>query len=364
VDEALDALDVWAAADPDSLNDAPVPDLAASPHQPAAPTPPPQDDLEGLHTYVVTLDKPAPPERAAPPVRLDAVDALAAAPLPEHAPEPAPPPAAEPEPAAYLLGYPVASPERWGLVVPRHIDLQHIPTQGRLDATPFPALLAFLARTGATGSLMLRKDQVKKIVYLQDGAPIAVKSNLLYECLGRMLVRDGVITEDACEASVTRLKAESRPQGELLIEMGALHPDALAPALEAQFDAKLLDIFTWEAGLYQLRPAELGEIGWARVAREPFATALYGTRARWPTERASMELMPFASWAPVLLVPAEILYAMYLTEAEWAILAWLDGAQPLEAIVAAAPDPDQAWRLLYGLLATGMLAFGPPPPAA
>ena len=49
-------------------------------------------------------------------------------------------------------------------------------------------------------------DRVKKIVYFRDGFPKSVKSNLLSECLGRVMVRERMISEDECEESLKRMR--------------------------------------------------------------------------------------------------------------------------------------------------------------
>ena len=71
----------------------------------------------------------------------------------------------------------------------------------------------------------MRREPTKKIVYLKEGYPIFVKSNLLSECLGRVLVREKMISDEECERSLVQMKDKSgRQQGTVLIEMGAISP--------------------------------------------------------------------------------------------------------------------------------------------
>lgn len=70
----------------------------------------------------------------------------------------------------------------------------------RKDAAPkvqpisdytIPLQLQQLYREKATGLLHLTRGDAKKIIYIKDGYPIFSRSNVLSECLGRMLVKRG-----------------------------------------------------------------------------------------------------------------------------------------------------------------------------
>ena len=111
---------------------------------------------------------------------------------------------------------------------------------GTLKRTPLARVLQRLYATRASGSLLLLRDTTKKIVLLADGYPVSVRSNLLGECLGQILLEKKLITGEALAASVARMQKEKRQQGQILIEMGALSPYNLQRALVDQVEAKLL----------------------------------------------------------------------------------------------------------------------------
>ncbi|MCA3010877.1 MAG: response regulator [Myxococcaceae bacterium] len=125
--------------------------------------------------------------------------------------------------------------------------------RGDFAQTSFAKVLAELYRWRATGALLLGRGTVKKIVYLRDGAPELVKSNLLVEALGRILVREKMITEAECEESLERMRATGRMQGTVLIEMGCISPHNLSYALTQQMQEKLFDAFRWDDGRYQFK---------------------------------------------------------------------------------------------------------------
>ena len=95
---------------------------------------------------------------------------------------------------------------------------------GTLKRTPLARVLQRLYATRASGSLLLLRDNTKKIVLFSDGYPFSVRSNLLGECLGQILLEKKLISGEALSASVARMQKEKRQQGQILIEMGALSP--------------------------------------------------------------------------------------------------------------------------------------------
>ena len=124
----------------------------------------------------------------------------------------------------------------------------------KLRRPGLPRLLADLHRRRSTGGLLLRRDKVKKIVFFRGGVPESVKSNRLSECLGRVMVRERMISEADCEESLKRMKTSGRQQGTVLIEMGCISPHNLRYALELQLRLKLLEVFGWTRGEYQFNP--------------------------------------------------------------------------------------------------------------
>ncbi|MEQ8985519.1 MAG: response regulator, partial [Deltaproteobacteria bacterium] len=74
--------------------------------------------------------------------------------------------------------------------------------KGDVADVSFGRLVGGLFARRATGALMLRRSSVKKIVYFVEGVPVFVKSNLLSECLGRVMVSERLITQDECDRSL------------------------------------------------------------------------------------------------------------------------------------------------------------------
>lgn len=108
-----------------------------------------------------------------------------------------------------------------------------------------------------TGHLYLKSDKVKKVISFLEGFPLAIKSNKSKELLGRMLVEEGILPEDACETSLKRMKDEQILQGQALIRMGLLTEEQLFAALSRQWAIKLMDIFDWTEGEYVFKDEPL-----------------------------------------------------------------------------------------------------------
>ncbi|MBN1957337.1 MAG: response regulator [Desulfuromonadales bacterium] len=145
----------------------------------------------------------------------------------------------------------------------------------------------------ATGLLHLHHGAAKKIVYFKEGYPIFTRSNVLNECLGRMLVQEGVITQVDCDQSVERSRETGRLQGTVLIEMGLLTPQELHAALTRQVTEKLLSTFAWQKGTYQFVPGKDFKKNVTRIKLTPASLILQGIERYWTAKRLDDYLYPF-----------------------------------------------------------------------
>jgi CheY-like chemotaxis protein/curved DNA-binding protein CbpA len=239
--------------------------------------------------------------------------------------------------------------------------------RGNLKNKRFPEVLAQLYRWKATGALLLRRGRIKKIVYVKDGYPIFVKSNLLSECLGRVLVRERMITEDECERSLTLLKgsagAAGKQQGTVLIEMQALSPHNLVFGLQLQLEQKLFDIFAWPDGDYQFNarveiPAQAVhlDMSLATIVSE-------GVRRKFTDSALQDLLQPFLDlYLAPHAEPGQRFQELPLELDERSLVERVDGRRTLRELVDKSElPPKQARQLLYTLIATEMVQATPRP---
>lgn len=231
--------------------------------------------------------------------------------------------------------------------------------KGNLKHKRFPEVLAQLYRWRATGALLLRREPTKKIVYLKEGYPIFVKSNLLSECLGRVLVREKMISDEECERSLQLMKQResagaARQQGTVLIEMGAISPHNLVFALQMQLEQKLFDIFSWPDGDYQFN-AEI-EIPNQTVHLDmSLATIVHeGVRRRFTEGQLDDLLEPFLdAFIGPHPDPGYRYQELSLEADERRLLALVDGRRTMRDVIdKSGLTRLQAKQLVYALLAT------------
>jgi DNA-binding response OmpR family regulator len=229
--------------------------------------------------------------------------------------------------------------------------------RGNLKRVAFPRVLHQLYNRRASGALFLLRDKIKKIVYFKDGHPIYIKSNLLSECLGRVLVRERMITTQECEDSLARMKATKRQQGTVLIEMGVISPHNLKYALELQLQIKLYDIFSWTEGEYQFKEdAKLvGEV--IALDLPNGAIILEGIRRTYDGARLASVLAPYQSAYLMPATDAALRFQeMPLEEEERALLESIDGTRTLKEHLATASMGDlRAQILLYAFVCAGVV---------
>jgi len=229
--------------------------------------------------------------------------------------------------------------------------------RGTLKRTPFARLLQRLFGRRSTGSLLLMRDTTKKIVSFANGYPVSVRSNVLGECLGQILLQQRLISNEALQESLRRMKAESRQQGEILVDMGVLSPYNLSRALVEQLEAKLFEVFAWPDGQYMFKQGEATDGDALRLDRSVASLILEGIRRHYPTERQDDVLEAYAG-KYVALNPDPMLRMQEITSdpAEQRFIQDIDGRTKLETVVGGARIPrDKARLLLVALSQAGMI---------
>ncbi|NOZ86199.1 MAG: response regulator [Deltaproteobacteria bacterium] len=240
---------------------------------------------------------------------------------------------------------------------------------GDLKETSFPRLLHRLHRERLTGALLLRRKKIKKIVYFKDGYPVSVKSNLLNECLGRILVEEQIITENQCQESIRQMQRSKRQQGTILIEMGAISPHNLNWALQQQLETKLHDIFAWPNGEYRFTRQAKVPAATVQLEATPAELIYEGIRKKFDPDRMRNELealsRKFVDRSPDPIYGSQ---DMGLDPDEEAFLLQLDGTQSVYDLIAYGPLGElHARQLLYALISAEIVylldvARIPPPP--
>ncbi|MGC8927729.1 MAG: response regulator [Myxococcota bacterium] len=234
-----------------------------------------------------------------------------------------------------------------------------ISTRGNLRDTPFPELLAAFYQKKASGVLLLKYEKIKKIVYIRDGRPIFVKSNLLNECLGRVLVREKMITEEELNESVKLMKDSGRQQGTILIEMGAISPHNLKYGLEKQLEIKLYDIFGWPEGDYQFNYKEDFETPITTLELSVASLIYEGIKRNYDVGKIEQYLEKYQNqYVHPNPNPSLRFQEMLMDEDEESILKSIDGSRTLRDILMSSQiSRERMLRFIFALKITGMVVI-------
>lgn len=162
---------------------------------------------------------------------------------------------------------------------------QYASYEGDLTETPFPRILACLHRTKATGRLHVRRDEVEKSIYFDHGEPILVDSNRAEELLGYFLISRRIITQGQLEEGLARLSEWGGRLGDALVAIGAIPANEIFRHLSDQMREKLLDVFSWESGVFGYFENQQPETHGYPLGLDAYATIVEGCMTRMPIER-------------------------------------------------------------------------------
>ncbi len=223
--------------------------------------------------------------------------------------------------------------------------------RGTLARLPLPELLRELQTSGATGILSLSEEGARKALYLRAGRVVFATSNQTRDRLGEVLLREGKISREQNETSARAL-ANGRRQGRALIDLGALTPDELWSAVQAQVREIVLDVLQWNQGSFHFEESVLPERERITVDLDVTELVLEGVRradpsgplrARYPDQQLVLETV--AAPAEGLLHPWEQ-HELSLVDGERSVLEVAHESEAGEA---------PTLRALYGLLCAGIV---------
>ncbi len=229
--------------------------------------------------------------------------------------------------------------------------------QGSIKKTPVAPVLGKLWRQKETGALLLRNDKVKKIIYMDAGEVVAVKSNLVSECLGRLLVRERLITADQCTESIKRMKSSGNRQGQVLVEMNVVTDKNLQFGLEMQLETKLFEVFLWDSGEYRFNSSIAPELrDGVQIEWRGGALIVEGIRRAFDETRLRSLMVPILDVPLTYRDPHINLSGLRFTKAELDALQQLrDGRTTRELLGTMPLDPPDALRVIYTLIALDLI---------
>lgn len=128
----------------------------------------------------------------------------------------------------------------------------NIPLKGDLKYHSLPKILIALKREKTTGTLSITAPHFAKNIYLKGGDAIFASSSLEEDRLGRLLVREGKITEEQYNrSSELLLKTTGKRHGAVLVEHGFITPEDLIWGVKYQVREIICSLFLMESGVYE-----------------------------------------------------------------------------------------------------------------
>ena len=177
----------------------------------------------------------------------------------------------------------------------------------------------------ANGLLVLEDGPRRKDVYLIDGVPVMVFSNVIYEKLGEFLALHGLLKRRHLAGALKAVSDDDVRLGDVLVSNGVLTQPQLATALRNQAVFRLVDLCLWETGRYLFfegqKPTD------ARVDLKLSVPDLIVQAAREMPERALLRRLSAHYLSPVLPTPrfGSQVAQLRFSDAEKAIIKSFDG---------------------------------------
>jgi len=121
---------------------------------------------------------------------------------------------------------------------------------GELSTTPPLRVLFRLMTARATGLLLVTVGGIKKEIYVRDGQPEYVSSNVASELFGNYLVSKSVLSDGELAMALAMMPHYGGKLGDTLVGLGLLKPLEVFRHLTRQVRTKIIDVCTWNKGSF------------------------------------------------------------------------------------------------------------------
>ncbi len=132
---------------------------------------------------------------------------------------------------------------------PALADIAEAPDDaGEFHLTSPLRVLFRLMTARATGLLVVAVGGIKKEIYVRDGQPEYVSSNVASELFGNYLVSKGVLSDGELAMALAMMPHYGGKLGDTLVGLGLLKPLEVFRHLTRQVRSKIIDVCTWNKG--------------------------------------------------------------------------------------------------------------------
>jgi Domain of unknown function (DUF4388) len=229
--------------------------------------------------------------------------------------------------------------------------------KGDIETSSVPDLLRSLLSSGETGVLTFVNGDLRKTIYIQNGRVVYASSSNPDERLGEsLLVRGKITARQYLEAS--KMIRPGRRLGAILVELEALEPEELIPAVEFHVKEILMDLFAWTHGDYELiiKDVDADNVVTLNISTENLILEGIRRMKAWsPVLRGISDIESM----PVPTGNTEVLYKLEMTEEEQEILAYVNGRATVEQICQVSYLSNfETCRILWALQVLGVIRRG------
>jgi len=114
------------------------------------------------------------------------------------------------------------------------------------------SLFHWLAETREDGRLDLIREPVRKTIFFEEGHPVFATSNIESERFGEYLVAKGELSREQHAEVLDFAARKGMRLTEALLALDVCTPNQLFTSLAAQVRDRILDLFTWTNGTFEL----------------------------------------------------------------------------------------------------------------
>jgi len=123
--------------------------------------------------------------------------------------------------------------------------------RGELQDTPALRVLFRLAVARATGLLRVSVGGIRKDIYLEDGRPTYVSSNVRSELFGEYLIAQRALSDGELSMALAMMPHYGGKLGDTLVGLGLMKPLDVFRHLSHQVRDKLIDVCTWNKDKFE-----------------------------------------------------------------------------------------------------------------
>ena len=237
--------------------------------------------------------------------------------------------------------------------------------QGSLESTPLGHLLVYGLDRMLTGTLVLEESTGKRhAIYFDGGGPAKAKIQDPVLFLGRVLVDQKAISDEAYERTLTVAMERGQLHGQILLEQAVIDEHALREGLREQLSRQVLWMFSLPPDTlfgYYDRLNFLERWGGEAVRTKPLALIWRGVREYAHGGHLTEVLERFGEQPILLHVDAPIRRFRFDRREQSIIDVLRAKPQPLaELLGRGLADPAYVRRLVYAMIITRQLESGIP----